>query len=199
MLVSSAFLISLIAGGPHYPFSTSHMLVWETLAIGLPSFFLALQPSSERIEGSMMKNIFSRAIPSGVAEALCVGLPFLFLVLSPNLISYNPDEVYVDTIAMAIIAFSLFSFWTLFRTCKPMNLYRSVVFWVSLALGILVFVIDFFNRVPPGEGILLRFMWGGYAWSYPIMLLSAVAIAIFIYYLLAYYLEIRPKRRRKRT
>ena len=198
MLVSIAFLISVIAGGPHYPFSTSHMLVWETLAIGLPSFFLALQPSSERIEGSMIKNIFARAIPSGVAEALCVALPFLFLAVSPNLISYSPGEVYVDTVSMAIISFSLFSFWTLYRTCKPMNLYRGVVFGVSLGLGILAFVIDFFNRVPPGEGVLLRFMWGGYAWSYPIMLLSGVAIAIFVYYVLAYYLEIKPKKRRKR-
>lgn len=199
MLVSTAFLISLAVGGPRYPFSTSHMLVWEVLAIGFASFFLALQPSNDRIEGSMLKNIFAKAVPSGVAEALCVGLPYLFLWLAPNLISYNAEEVYADTVAMSIICFSLFSFWTLYRVSKPLNRYRAVVFGTSLGLGIIVFVIDFFVRVPPGEGVLLRFMWGGYNWSYPIMLLSAAAIAVFVYYLLVFIINKYPKWRKKHS
>jgi len=198
MLVSAAFLISVLCGGPRYPFSTSHMLVWEIFSIGIPSFFLALQPSSERIEGSMMKNIFVRAIPFGIAETLCVAVPYLFYAIAPSLISYNPEEVYKVLVSLCIISFSIMSYGTLLRVCLPLNKYRATVFFTSLVIGILIFVPDYFVRVQTGEhqgeGVLLRFMWGGFAWSAPLILLATLLVATGAYFLIAYFVEIRPKR-----
>lgn len=200
MLVSTAFLISVLCGGPRYPFTTSHMLVWEIFSIGLASFFLALQPNSERIEGSMIRNIFVRALPFGVAEAVCVAIPYLIYATAPGLISYNPEEVYAVTVSLCIVSFSIFSYATLFRVCLPFNRYRAIVFGASLAVGIAFFVTDYFIRVPDGihqgEGVILRFMWGGFAWSYPLMMLLTLSCAAAVYFILAYFIEIRRKRRR---
>ena len=187
IIVSLAFLISAAFGGNSYPFTTSHMLVWEIFSIGMASFFLALQPNNERIHGSMMNNIFRKAIPAGLAEASCVGAAYFFYAVAPGFVSYNPSETYIDIIAISIIAFSAFSYVTLFVICRPFNKYRSIVFGMSLALGLIVFVVDFFVRVPPGEGVILRFMWGGFAWSFPLALLSVLAIAIGVY-ALSYFL-----------
>ena len=34
--------------------------------IGIPSFFLALQPNKKRIEGHFMKNVLLKALPGGL-------------------------------------------------------------------------------------------------------------------------------------
>ncbi|MCR5348612.1 MAG: HAD-IC family P-type ATPase [Bacilli bacterium] len=196
MTVSTAFFISVLCGGPKYPFSTSHMLVWEIFAVGIPSFFLALQPNSDRLEGSLLKNIVTKAVPSGVAEVICVAVPFLVYAILPRAISYNAHETYIDTVSLCIITFSAFSYWTLFRVCQPMNKYRAAVFGSCFALGLLIFGIDFFVRTPEGRGVLLQFMWGGFAWSYPLVMLVVLSLAIGVYYILVYFIRIRPKRRR---
>ena len=49
-----------------YPFENIQVTLIGSTAIGLPSFFLALEPNSERIKGSFLKNVFRIAIPSGV-------------------------------------------------------------------------------------------------------------------------------------
>ena len=195
-LVSTGFLISLICGGPRYPFTTSHLLVWEIITIGLASFFLALQPSSELVEGSMLKNIFARAIPSGVAEATCAGVPFIFFGLFPRLISYDSSLAYTDAVSMAVLAFTYFSFITLYRTCRPLNRYRTIVFGASVGLSVLVLITDFFWRDSAGKGVLLRFSWQGLNWTFPLLLFGVVLIALGIYVLLIYLVEIRPQKRR---
>lgn len=183
-LVSTAFLISVMAGGAQYPFHTSHMLVWEILGIGIPSFFLALQPNAEKIKkGSMLGAILTRAIPCGLAEATCVAIPFIFRASTPEYISYNPEELYMVTISMCIIAFSTICFWSLLRSCWPLNKYRALVFGCHFAVAITIFIIDFFVRTPEGEGVLLRFMWGGFTWSYPLLLLATLVLALGIYFL----------------
>jgi hypothetical protein len=90
------------------------------------------------------------------------------------------------------------SYGTLLRVCLPLNKYRATVFFASLVIGILVFVPDYFVRVQTGEhqgeGVLLRFMWGGFAWSAPLVLLATLLVATGAYFLIAYFIEIRPKR-----
>ena len=197
LLVSTAFLISLACGGSRYPFSTAHLLVWEIITIGLASFFLALQPSSERIQGSMLKNIFLRSIPSGIAEALCVALPFIFRVFFADIIAYAPEYVYSSTVSMAVLAFTYFSFITLFQTCRPLNRYRSFVFGGSVLLAVVIMITDFFLRNKEGEGILLHFMWKGFSWGFPALLAATLAIAAAFYYGSIYLLETRPNKRRQ--
>lgn len=200
VLVSLAFLISVICGGHQYPFSTSHLLVWEVLGIGLPSFFLALQPNSDKIkEESMLSALMTRAVPCGLAEATCVVVPFLFLTTIPDFVSFTPEEVYIDTVSMCIIAFSAMCFWSLFRACWPMNRYRAVVFFGSVAAAVIVFMIDFNVRVGNGKGVILNFMWGGFNWSFPLLLLATLAAALGVYFATAYLIgELAKKSRRKK-
>ena len=196
MLISTAFFISVLCGGKSYPFTTSHMLVWEIFSIGIPSFFLALQPNTDRLEGSLLKNIIIKAVPHGVAEACCAAIPFIFYFAAPQLISHSGADAYVDTTSLCIILFSAYSFWTLFQVCRPINKYRLIVFLISLACGLTIFIVDFFWRTADNEGMILRFMWGGFAWTYPLIMALIFAVAIGIYFLLLFFIQILPKRRR---
>lgn len=49
-----------------YPFENIQVTLIGSTSIGLPSFFLALEPNSERIKGNFLKNVFRIAIPSGI-------------------------------------------------------------------------------------------------------------------------------------
>lgn len=200
-LVSTAFLISVICGGKPYPFSTSHMLVWEILGIGIPSFFLALQPNAEKIKsGSMLGALLSRAIPMGLAEAMCVVIPFVFRAAIPEFISFDPAELYTVTVSMCIISFSTVCFWSLLCSCWPANRYRLTVFGLCFAVAILIFLIDFNIRTEDGKGVLLRFMWGGFSWSYPLLLLASLGASLGAYFLSSYLIDFfshKPRRQKQ--
>lgn len=197
LVVSTAFLIALACGGGRYPFSTSHLLVWEVITIGLASFFLALQPSAERISGSMLKNIFLTAVPCGIAEALCVAFPFLFGAIVGNNVSYAPEFIRPDIVTMATLAFTLFSFLTLFEICRPFNKYRLVVFGGSIALASVILLLDFFLRDPEGKGIILHILWKGFSWGFPVFLITTLVAVAVIYFIAMYFLVTRPKKRRQ--
>lgn len=199
VLVSIAFLVAVSFKGYTYPFRPANMLVWEVFSIGIPSFFLALQPNSDRIGGSVIKGIFKKAIPLGVAEATCVLLAFIVLLVFPRWLTLDaePGHAYNVTIALCITSFTLFSYVALFRLCQPLNKYRTTVFLGGLTFAIVIFLIDFFCRNERGEGVLLHFSWLGFYWSYPILLFSIVGIATGVYLLLRYFIEDRPAKRRK--
>lgn len=62
----------LFAVGLMYPFENIHVTIFGAVGIGIPSFFLALEPNSSRIRNRFLSNVFKLAIPSGVMEAATV-------------------------------------------------------------------------------------------------------------------------------
>lgn len=49
-----------------YPFENIQVTLIGSTSIGLPSFFLALEPSKDRVKGNFLRNVFQLAIPSGI-------------------------------------------------------------------------------------------------------------------------------------
>ncbi len=170
-------------GGKPYPFETSQLVAWEIFAIGLPSFFLALEPNNERLQGSLMGNILAKSLPSGIAEASCVFGSFLLCHFAPTLVAENPNDTFPRFVALSVVTFSFFAYVTLFRICMPMRKYRGTVFAGSLAFGIGVFLLDFFVRDKNGRGILLQIPWTGLAKTFIPAALMVIAFAIVVYVL----------------
>ena len=195
-LISTAFMIVMASGGHPYPFETSHMIAWEIFAIGLPSFFLALEPNNERLKGSLMGNIARKALPTGIGEAACVLGCFILYFAAPNLISELPEFSYSATIALSVVTFSFFAYVTLFLICMPLHKYRGIVFAGSLALGIVAFVVDFFVRDPGGRGVLLQIDWRGLEKTFVPMGFAVIAFAIGVQILVT--LTIKFIQRRKK-
>ena len=140
-------VMSLLNKDYSYPFLTNHMYTWEILAIGLPSFFLALQPNIELVKGNFLRNILKKAIPAGITSALIVITTFVIMLLDRNNIFYFSFESISQLIAICVPAFSVFSFIFLYNICGPINFktnkFRSVVFLVFAFLGIGVLIFDY--------------------------------------------------------
>lgn len=124
-----------------YPFEPRHMIALEWLIIGIPPFFLSIQPNKNLVEGNFISEVLYKAIPGA-----------LILVLNVALISLLGKVVQASDIMMTtmrIVALTLGGWTFLTMLCRPFNKYRAclmVVDTVVLAIWILFFInTDFFG------------------------------------------------------
>ncbi len=107
-----------------YPLDPSQITLISTFTIGMPGFFLSQVPDHNRIEGRFLTNILLRALPAGLTDALIVGALVIFAqVFEVD----STDASTACTILLAIVGFMI-----LFRISKPMNMYKWVIFGVSV-------------------------------------------------------------------
>ncbi len=129
--------------GSLYPFTTKQVLLLETLVIGIPSFFLALQPNNEKIQGKFISNLLSKSLPGA-------------LILFINVIACYLFDLGIGTNGqfqtMASLAITFVGLLVLFRLCKPFDIFRGIMFACMVTLCVVVLSVSswasFFEYVP---------------------------------------------------
>ncbi len=124
-----------------YPFSPIQFILLEIFVIGLPSFFLALQPNTNPIKGKFMSNLAKNALPAGMC---LVGVTITMYIY--QMFTGISTELLVTMSSIAIVAVG---FMALFRMCKPFNWFKSIMYVACLAICItcIVFLHDLFRYV----------------------------------------------------
>lgn len=121
----------------NYPLMPVQLSLISAFAIGIPSFFLALEPNTNRISGSFLKNIMTKALPVGISAAVGVAaLNVLDIIFSLS----NQD---VTTMAAFITAAAFFG--GLWNTCRPFNRIRAAM--CALLLGLFSAAAFFFSKL----------------------------------------------------
>ena len=122
-----------------YPIQAVQLSLISTLTIGVPSFFLALEPNYARVNGKFMRNVIRRAMPGGLTNLILVLLAMLFSSL------FHLPESDLNTLSVWIM--STVGFVTLYQVSKPFSKLRVAVFAGSLTimLAALLFMADFFE------------------------------------------------------
>lgn len=122
-----------------FPMQAIQLSLISALTIGVPAFFLALEPNYARVEGKFMRNVIRRAMPGGLTNLILVLLAGLFT----NLLELPQESL--NTISVWIVA--TVGFVTLYYVCKPFTKLRIVVFAAMLAamLIALFFLTGFFE------------------------------------------------------
>ena len=125
-----------------YPFEPKHLYILEFAVIGIPSFFLALQPNKKIVEGDFFKNILIKALPGGLSLLTSVLLSFFLLTNIPYFGLNNvPNETIV---AVACISLSALGLLILGKMCFPFNWYRTFLYIFMLgAAAFILFVLPF--------------------------------------------------------
>ncbi len=111
-------ILTLILPSIYYPFHPIQLTLISSLTIGLPGFFLALEPCTERIRGNFLKTVLVRALPGGVAVALCA-------TLAMAMTRFGWHHAICSTLS-TYIAWAV-GFLVLLRTCQPLNRNRSIL------------------------------------------------------------------------
>ena len=136
-----SFLLSLLMllVPAAYPFQPIQLTLISSLMIGIPGFFLALEPSVERIRGSFLKTVLFRALPGGIAAACCAAIAMAMRPLAgwpPELCS-----------TLATLAAGTVCWLVLLRTCLPPNRLRIALLAGSVLLFALAFLIPLTQRI----------------------------------------------------
>ena len=119
-------LVSVITGWG-YPLIPIHMTMISALTIGTPSFFLALEPNYERVEGKFLPTVLRKALPGGITNILAVLMAQAFGTV------LGLPEGEAATICVSVL--SVVGLLVLFETCKPFDKFRALV-WGAMAAGL---------------------------------------------------------------
>ena len=118
-MFSVVFSIFCILCGANYPFSPAQLLLMELFAIGLPSFFLALQPNKDLIKKGFLRNILLKSIIGAFVDVAIA----VFLYASRSLTHLSWEEI--D--AIIIVCVTLNALVVIGRVSWPFNVYRTVL------------------------------------------------------------------------
>ena len=124
-----------------YPFSPIQFILLEVFVIGLPSFFLALQPNTNRIKGRFLTNVAKNTLPAGICLVASVVAMYVYQMFIPI-----TTDVLVTMSSLAVI---ISGFIALFYMCKPWNIFKAVIYVACAAICIccVVFLPTLFKYV----------------------------------------------------
>ena len=133
MTVISIFAVS------YYPLKPVQISLVSCTMIGIPSFFLALEPNKSIVRGRFLRNVLRNAFPAAVTGVILVECS---LLLSN---AFKIEYAKISTVACMVYA--VVSYIMLYKTCKPFNVWHSILF---AAMGIIYILFtalfpEFFN------------------------------------------------------
>ena len=120
-------LITVVAGWA-YPFAPINLSLISALTIGVPSFFLAMEPNYERVEGRFLSSVLRRALPGGLTNIFVVVAAQVFMA------AFQIPMAEVQTVCTAILAVTGLS--VLYSVCKPFDKFRRLI-WILMAVALL--------------------------------------------------------------
>lgn len=133
-----------------YPLEPAQVSLIAMFTIGIPGFFLALEPNKNRIKGNFMTNVLTKALPAGITDALCVGALVTFGQ------TFGLEEEGVATAATLLLA--IVGFMIMYKISRPLNRLSTSVL-AGCILGLIIastlFSDLFYMSSMSGETIML--------------------------------------------
>lgn len=81
-----------------YPFVPIHLTFVSTLTIGIPSFFLALEPNRNRVKKDFLENVMKISLPAAISVILCI----VYIYISAWL--HNYSALTISQLALCVIS-----------------------------------------------------------------------------------------------
>ncbi len=132
-ILSLGLALACLLAGFSYPFIPLHLTLISALTIGVPSFFLAMEPNYERVSGRFLSTVLGKALPGGLANLLMVLLAQLIMSLM------GLPATKISTACAAIMA--TVGMFVLRQTCKPFDLFRHILWWTMAIALIFCFTV----------------------------------------------------------
>lgn len=122
-----------------YPFSPIEMSLLSFACIGFPGLALALEHNTQRIKDKFTYNIKHYSVPTGLAVAVSM----LILAVVAEINNFERSKL---TTLSAIIVFAI-DYILIYQISKPLNLYRTILFILILAIFLAALFIPFTQQL----------------------------------------------------
>lgn len=135
-----------VAGFP-FPFLPRHLTLIGTLTIGIPAFFLSLEPTEQPVKPGFLPRVFRFAIPAGFAAAI---VTFgVYGISRSSLIG----EGLVEARTAATVTMLFLGLWILIEVARPLTPRRLSLVMAMLVVSALVLLLprtrEFFELALP--------------------------------------------------
>lgn len=134
MIVSSATVIFAVA----FPFLPRHLTLVSALTIGIPGFFLALMPNTERFRPGFFRRVLLFAVPAGVIAAISSFISYGIALYFEEPI-FNAQSAATITLFIVTIA-------VLAQSARPLNVIRVSLVAMMVAAFVAVLYIPFLSN-----------------------------------------------------
>ena len=124
-------LITLFAAFP-YPFVPIQLTLISALTIGVPSFFLALEPNHDLVKGKFLHNVLRRAFPGGLTA--------IFVILFAELFVYTFDLTLAELSTICVILMAVNGLMVIYYAARPLDLKR-IILLAAMTTAMLVAVV----------------------------------------------------------
>ena len=102
-----------------YPVTPAQLSLVSTITIGIPSFFLALEPNESLVSGRFLPNIIYKALPGALTDiVLAVGITLFYL-------GFEMENAALSTICATVLA--VVGLLVLNSVCKPYTPLRKML------------------------------------------------------------------------
>ena len=152
-----------------YPFVPVHLTMISAIWVGIPTVFLQLEPSFERLKGRFLVDAFLRALPSAITVVLVVVFT-KFYRTTMDLSLQNANAILVFVTGVIYL-------YTLYRIYQPTTKYRLTI---VLIMSFLFVITYYFTQGILGISFRLELL--------PVMLLTSV-IGVAIVSLLGFFTD----------
>lgn len=180
-LVKNIFSLLLaflsVAFAVQYPLHPTQVTLLSAFTIGIPGFFLALEPNHNIIKGKFIKNVLMRALPAGITDMLAV----VGIVIAGRILALAEEEVSTAaTLVLIVVGLMVVA-----GASIPFNRFRAAIIG-ACAAGIVfccLFLHELFVIIPLSMPAV-------------IMLICAAATATAIFWTLRFiFMHITDRRR----
>ena len=129
-------LLTILVDMP-YPLVPIQLSLISALTIGVPSFFLALEPNKSRVQGNFMLNVLREALPGGLTDLIIV------LGLQVFAFAFDFSTQTLSTLTALCVAF--IGLLVLWHVCKPFDWKRGIL-WGTMT-GAMVFCVVWLKEI----------------------------------------------------
>ena len=126
-------IITLFADFP-YPFVPIQLTLISSLTIGIPSFFLALEPNHDLVRGKFLHNVFRKSFPGGLTA--------IFVVLFSELFVYALHLSIGELSTICVVIMAINCLMVIYYAARPMDLKRTVML-ASMTTAMVIAVVFF--------------------------------------------------------
>jgi cation-transporting ATPase E len=136
-----SLVLAVLVGVAHvpYPLLPRHVTLVGSLTIGIPGFFLALAPNSERFRPGFIGRVLRRAVPAGLVAGIAAFVAYGLARLNTE----SSQELDRSTAALTLF---LVAAWTLALVARPYTLWRAGLVGCMVGAFVLAATVPFAAR-----------------------------------------------------
>lgn len=118
-------IVTVFIGWP-YPFLPRHLTIVSALTIGIPAFFLAFAPSTQRYVPGFVRRVLRFAIPAGIVIAISVAIAYA--------VAREETVGTREARTMTTVVLMILGLYVLVMLARPFTRYRAILVLAMIGL-----------------------------------------------------------------